>query len=86
MSIPRNGIGFMIPPGRPIAVYAASEGRWSFEECRDTLARDTRRYAKRQYTWFNRDESISWFDRDDADEIFSYVEQNLSDCDQPSGK
>ena len=62
------------------------EGRWSFEECRDTLARDTRRYAKRQYTWFNRDESISWFDRDDADEIFSYVEQNLSDCDQPSGK
>jgi tRNA dimethylallyltransferase len=61
------------------------DGRWSLEECKDTLARDTRRYAKRQYTWFNRDESINWFDRDDAGEIFSYVEQNLSDCSPPSG-
>ncbi|NNK58973.1 MAG: tRNA (adenosine(37)-N6)-dimethylallyltransferase MiaA [Desulfofustis sp.] len=55
------------------------EGRWSLAVCRDTLARDTRRYAKRQYTWFNRDESITWFDKDDAGDIFSYVEQSLAD-------
>lgn len=61
------------------------EGRWSMDECRDTLARDTRRYAKRQYTWFNRDESINWFDRGDAHRIFSYVEQKFSDCNSPSG-
>lgn len=61
------------------------EGRWSLDECVNTLARDTRRYAKRQYTWFNRDESIEWFDRGDANEIFSYVEQKFSDCNPPSG-
>ena len=61
------------------------EGRWSLEECKDILARDTRRYAKRQYTWFNRDESINWFNRDDAGVIFSYVERNLSDYHPPSG-
>ena len=60
------------------------EGDWSLEECKDLLARDTRRYAKRQYTWFNRDESINWFDRGDASAIFSYVEQKLSDCNSPS--
>ena len=54
------------------------EGRWSMAECKELLARDTRRYAKRQYTWFGRDESIRWFDRSEAREVFSYVEQNLS--------
>ena len=60
------------------------EGKWSLEECMDFLARDTRRYAKRQYTWFSRDESINWFDRGDASVIFSYVEQKISDCNSPS--
>ena len=54
------------------------EGRWSMDECKELLARDTRRYAKRQYTWFGRDDSIRWFDRSEAREVFSYVEQNLS--------
>ncbi len=53
------------------------EGRWSMGECKELLARDTRRYAKRQYTWFGRDDSIRWFDRSEAREVFSYVEQNL---------
>lgn len=38
------------------------EGEWDFEEMKTLLARDTRRYAKRQYTWFNKDEDIHWFD------------------------
>ncbi len=33
---------------------------WSFDKLLDLLARDTRRYAKRQYTWFNK-MNISWF-------------------------
>lgn len=54
------------------------EGRWTLGQCNELLARDTRRYAKRQYTWFGRDDSICWFDRGDATQIFSYVERNLS--------
>lgn len=38
------------------------EGEWDFEEMKTLLARDTRRYAKRQYTWFNKDKDIHWFD------------------------
>lgn len=59
-------------------MVAYLEGRWNLEKCRELLARDTRRYAKRQYTWFGRDESIRWFDRGNATEIFSFVEKNLN--------
>jgi len=36
-------------------------GRWSWEEALTLLARDTRRYAKRQLTWFSSDPEIKWF-------------------------
>jgi tRNA dimethylallyltransferase len=28
----------------------------------EEIKKNTRRFAKRQYTWFNRDERIQWFD------------------------
>ncbi len=36
------------------------EGRLSWEEAVRTLKRDTRRYAKRQLTWFRQDAEITW--------------------------
>ena len=47
------------------------------EECIETLKRETRRYAKRQLTWFNRDEEINWIlvDRFDSfDDVLKYAE------------
>lgn len=35
---------------------------WKWEEMRENLARDTRRYAKRQYTWFNKTEDLEWYE------------------------
>jgi tRNA dimethylallyltransferase len=32
------------------------------EKMTQRLTRDTRRYAKRQYTWFNKIDSLNWFD------------------------
>ncbi|WP_028325448.1 tRNA (adenosine(37)-N6)-dimethylallyltransferase MiaA [Desulfatirhabdium butyrativorans] len=40
------------------------EGRLSWDEAVRTLKRDTRRYAKRQMTWFNREKDIIWIDAD----------------------
>lgn len=45
-----------------------------------TMKRDTRRYAKRQMTWFRGDEEISWFHPDEVHSIVQLVEQFL---DQP---
>lgn len=44
-------------------------GEWSYEEMMEYLARDTRRYAKRQYTWFNRINNLEWFEVGDKDSI-----------------
>lgn len=37
------------------------EGKLSWEECVRTLQRDTRRFAKRQFTWFGADQQVHWF-------------------------
>ena len=38
------------------------KGKIPLEEAVRLVARDTRRYAKRQYTWFSRDKNIIWLD------------------------
>src|SRR5690606_32564736 len=45
---------------KEIAAYL--RGETSFERAVELLKRDTRRYAKRQFTWFRRDPRIVWFD------------------------
>lgn len=41
-------------------------GEWSYQEMIELLARDTRRYAKRQYTWFNKINNLEWFEVADS--------------------
>lgn len=42
------------------------KGECSLDEAVENLKRETRRYAKRQITWFSRDERINWIDADDG--------------------
>lgn len=44
-------------------------GDWTKAEMMELLARDTRRYAKRQYTWFNKMRGLEWFDIRDNEKI-----------------
>ncbi len=41
------------------------EGRCSFQEMMETLKRETRRYAKRQLTWFRADARVQWLNISD---------------------
>jgi tRNA dimethylallyltransferase len=50
------------------------EGRLSWDECVRTLKRDTRRFAKRQFTWFGADQKIQWYEPDQLNEIVRLVE------------
>lgn len=40
------------------------EGEKSLDECLDLIKQNSRRYAKRQYTWFNNQMNVNWFDVD----------------------
>lgn len=61
---------------RHIAAYL--NGTWSWEMCLELLARDTRRYAKRQCTWFKKDAEIKWFSPVEADNLTQEVSMFLS--------
>jgi len=38
------------------------DGLWSLEEAVERIKGNTRRYCRKQLTWFKRDTSIRWFD------------------------
>ena len=61
------------------------KGEYTFEEAIDTLKRDSRRFAKRQLTWFRRDKRIKWINVDEylskediVKEIVSYAKLSFS--------
>ena len=45
-------------------VYDYFEGHTTLDECRELIKRNSRRYAKRQYTWFNNQMDVEWFNVD----------------------
>ena len=51
--------------------------RFSWDETVRTLKRDTRRYAKRQMTWFNADPEIVWTNPNDAEGMILQVKDFL---------
>lgn len=53
------------------------DGVVTLQEAVDKIKQNTRRFAKRQLTWFRRDESTAWFEPDQAEEIISYIESKL---------
>lgn len=56
------------------------EGECTLDEAIEKLKRDTRHYAKRQLTWFNREKDIVWVDKDrfsNESVIIEYLLENL---------
>ena len=54
-------------------LFGYLDGKHSLEEAVRLIKRNSRRYARRQLTWFNRDPEITWFRPDQAEEIISFV-------------
>lgn len=59
-------------------IFGMLEGKYDREEAIRLLKRNSRRYAKRQLTWFRRDEKIHWFHPDQEDEIIAFIENQIS--------
>lgn len=66
---------------KELAPYFA--GKISLEEAKENIKRETRRYAKRQLTWFRRDSEIFWIAVDDAgsfEEVLHIAEQTIENA------
>lgn len=58
-------------------LFAHWDGEYDLEFAINLIKRNSRRYAKRQLTWFNRDKEINWFHPDDEDLIIQFVTKKL---------
>ena len=51
------------------------DGRWSLDEAVERIKGNTRRYARKQLTWYKRDANMRWFHPDNITEIKNYLSQ-----------
>jgi tRNA dimethylallyltransferase len=59
-------------------IFKFMDDEYDKEEAIRLLKRNSRRYAKRQLTWFHRYDDIHWFEPQQKEEILSLVRQHLS--------
>ncbi|MBO4720817.1 MAG: tRNA (adenosine(37)-N6)-dimethylallyltransferase MiaA [Prevotella sp.] len=49
------------------------EGRWTLEEAIERIKGNTRRYARKQLTWYKKDEQMIWFHPNQKENIINYI-------------
>lgn len=54
------------------------EGKTDYEEAVRLIKRNSRRYARKQLSWFRRDEDIQWFHPDEKDRIMLFLQQVIT--------
>ena len=66
-----NAIGY-----RHVIAWLA--GDIQYEKMLEFFMRDTRRYAKRQFTWFRHDPAVTWFDWQEDDAVLEFIAETLN--------
>lgn len=57
-------------------IFEYLEGNCTLEEAVEEIKKNTRRFAKRQLTWFRKEEDITWFENTvSPEEIISFIEK-----------
>lgn len=60
-------------------IYEYLDGNYDHETMVQLLKRNTRRYAKRQLTWFRNQDEFNWFHADDFDGIRRFIIELISE-------
>jgi len=59
-------------------LFSYLEGQKSLTEAIEKIKVNSRRYAKRQLTWFKKDKEIEWFTPDQKAQIIEYIRRRLN--------
>lgn len=54
------------------------DGDTSLEKAIENIKTNTRRYAKKQINWFNKDNDYKWFHPDELNSIIEYIKLNIN--------
>ena len=57
-------------------IFEYIEGNDSLENCIEKIKVNSRRYAKRQLTWFRSKNYVKWFDKPNLEELINYIKIN----------
>ncbi len=60
-------------------MFSYLDGDCTLEESIDLIQRNTRKYARKQLTWFRRDQQIKWFEPDQIQEIIDHIDQKMNE-------
>ena len=54
-------------------LFAYLDGKWSVDEALERIKGNTRRYARKQLTWYKKDPYITWFSPNDKSLILNHI-------------
>lgn len=64
-------------------LFAYFDGHFKLDEAISEIKKNTRRFAKRQGTWFRKDKQIEWFDyKTDIEKVIAYIEKCISNTNE----
>ena len=58
-------------------IFDYLDGKLSLQEAVDKIKQNTRRFAKRQLTWFRKDQNTTWFEPNQTQEVIEYLEEKI---------
>jgi len=58
-------------------LFAHLDGDVTLQEAVDQIKQNTRRFAKRQLTWFRRDDTITWFQPGQDNDVITYITKKM---------
>lgn len=59
-------------------LFSHLNGEITLEAAVDLIKRNTRRYAKRQLTWFRKEKGLEWFDIDTLEHVVPWIEEQIA--------
>lgn len=59
-------------------VYDFIDGKYNLEMAIEKIQVNTRRYAKKQITWFKRDSEIEWFHPDNTEAVLACIDKKMN--------
>jgi tRNA dimethylallyltransferase len=55
------------------------DGEFTLEEAIDLIKRNTRKFARKQLTWFRKEGRYTWFRPDEEEKIFGWIREKISE-------
>ena len=58
-------------------MFAYIDNIWTLDEAVERMKGNTRRYARKQLTWFKKDNDVTWFSPNDEQQIIEHIQQRI---------